>query len=65
MAMGWGAAKWQAERLEERRENRLVHKLQKAGAIGRREEVEQLGSWRQRFRAVARMRAEHHPRKEV
>ena len=40
--------------LRAKRERELAHKLQKAGAIDRREEVESVWGWNRRFGVVAR-----------
>lgn len=58
MVMGWQANRWRSERLERRRNARLVQRLQQAGAIDRREEVERLPSWNRMFGAIQAMRAQ-------
>lgn len=43
-------------RRDRKRYNRLISKLQKAGAMGHKEEVIKLPSWGKRFRRTARLR---------
>lgn len=45
-------------RKNERRRAKLLTKLQKAGAIHKREEVESLPSWNRRFKKVCNLRYE-------
>ena len=45
-------------KIERKRRERLLNKLQKAQAIDQREEVERLSTWGRRFGRVCRLRSQ-------